>query len=355
MTTLHPPQDVRIFGKECRTLAAAGYEVKLAAPAERAETVDGIMIEPLGYTKIAAGPADLLRRLGAALAAADRSGADVFHLHDPELLPDALRLKASGARVVYDAHEDTPVEVSTLGRAGPAGKALGLGWSAGLAVLGHVVDGVVAATPSVAARFPAAKTVLVRNFPLAEETEAFAGAPLAERPHEVLYLGRLSADRSAHQLARALELVPEATLVVAGRVDPPALANELPGLDLRGQLDREQVAAALGRARVGLVLLQSRRAYVESLPVKLFEYMAAGIPFVASDFPPWRKLADGCGLFVDPSDPEAIATAIRRLLNDPTEAQELGARGRNAVRTTYNWEREAPQLLALYERLTTSA
>jgi glycosyltransferase involved in cell wall biosynthesis len=351
LTTLHSARDVRIFVKECRTLAAAGHEVHLAAPAAEAEEVDGVSIEPLGFGEIRPGPAGLSRRLRAALRAARSSGADVFHLHDPELLPLALRLKAGGRRVVFDAHEDTPVEVATLGEHGMAGRALGAGWSAGLAVLGRAVDAVVAATPAVANRFPREKTVLVRNFPLAEEAAAFAGPAQADRPREALYLGRLSADRGAHELARALELVEDATLVVAGRLDPPGLAGELPGLDLRGPLDRAQVAEALRRARLGLVLLHPRRAYVESLPVKLFEYMAAGIPFVASDFALWRSLAGECGLFVDPSDPRAIAAAIGSLLDDPAWAEELGARGREAVAATYNWEREAEQLLGLYSRL----
>ena len=354
MTTLHPAHDVRILGKECRTLAAAGHEVHLAAPVAEEETVDGVAIEPLGYVEIQTGPVGLRRRLGAALAAARSSGAELFHLHDPELLPVALRLKASGARVVYDAHEDTPVEVATLGDGGLAARGLGLGWTAGLAVLGRAVDAVVAATPRVAERFPAGKTVVVRNFPRLEEAESFGGPPLAGRPPELVYLGGVTADRGAREIVQAVELVPEATVVLAGRVQPPALAQELrhDRVQLAGWLDRAGVAEALRRARAGLLVLHPRRAYVDALPVKLFEYMAAGIPFVASDFPLWRALADGCGLFVDPRDPQAIAAAMGRLLADPDEAARLGAHGRELVEERYNWEQESGQLLALYERLS---
>ena len=352
LTTLHPGRDVRIFAKECRTLAAVGHEVHLAAPVVQAESVDGVSIEPLGYVEVKTGPAGLRRRLRAALDAAKRSHADLFHLHDPELLPVALRLKAGGKRVVYDAHEDTPVEVSTLGDGGLAARGLGVGWTAGLALLGRAVDGVVAATPRVAERFPAGKTVVVRNFPLAEEAEGFAGPPQAERPPELVYLGGVTADRGARELVRAVELVPEARIVLAGRVQPPALAEDLRHDRVRvaGWLDRAGVAEALRRARAGLLVLQPRRAYVDSLPVKLFEYMAAGLPVIASDFPLWRELAEG--LFVDPQSVSSIAEAMAWVLEHPAEAEELGARGREAVRTTYNWEREAERLLALYERLS---
>jgi glycosyltransferase involved in cell wall biosynthesis len=352
LTTLHPPRDVRIFEKECRTLAAAGHEVHLAAPAAEAATVDGVSVEPLGYVEIRTGPAGLSRRLRAAWAAAKASGADVFHLHDPELLPVALRLKAARKRVVYDAHEDTPLEVSTLGEGGLVARGLGVGWTAGLAGLGRAVDAVVAATPRVAERFPGEKTVVVRNFPLLAEAEAFAGPPQAERPPEFLYLGGVTADRGARELVRAAELVPEASLVLAGRVQPRELAPELAHERVRiaGWLDRAGVAGALRRARAGLLVLHPRRAYVDALPVKLFEYMAAGIPAIASDFPLWRELGEG--LFVDPRDPRAIAEAMRWVLEHPAEADELGARGRDRVLTTYNWERESGRLLELYARLS---
>jgi glycosyltransferase involved in cell wall biosynthesis len=206
----------------------------------------------------------------------------------------------------------------------------------------------------VAERFPAGKTVVVRNFPRLEEAESFGGPPLAERPPELVYLGGVTADRGAREIVQAVELVPEATVVLAGRVQPPALAQELrhDRVQLAGWLDRAGVAEALRRARAGLLVLHPRRAYVDALPVKLFEYMAAGIPFVASDFPLWRELADGCGLFVDPRDPQAIAAAMGRLLADPDEAARLGARGRELVEERYNWEQESGQLLALYERLS---
>ena len=105
-----------------------------------------------------------------------------------------------------------------------------------------MVDGVVAATPRVAERFPPAKTVVVRNFPLAEEAEAFAGPPQAERPRELLYLGGVTADRGVRELVQAAELVPEVTIVLAGRVRPPMLAQEL-------RHDRVQLAGWLDRPR----------------------------------------------------------------------------------------------------------
>jgi glycosyltransferase involved in cell wall biosynthesis len=96
---------------------------------------------------------------------------------------------------------------------------------------------------------------------------------------------------------------------------------------------------------------------MESLPLKLFEYMSAGLPVIASDFPYWRELLDpiGCAIFVDSLDPKQIAAAIDDLLADEKRAQEMGQRGAVAVRERLNWRHEETKLLALYQRLSPTA
>ena len=111
--------------------------------------------------------------------------------------------------------------------------------------------------------------------------------------------------------------------------------------------------AGFMQARVGLVLCHPAPNYLEALPNKLFETMAAGVPVVASDFPLWRGLVQGsgCGIVVDPLDASAVARAIRRLLENPEQAEAMGRRGQEAVRMRYNWAGEAEKLLALYRGL----
>jgi glycosyltransferase involved in cell wall biosynthesis len=120
-----------------------------------------------------------------------------------------------------------------------------------------------------------------------------------------------------------------------------------------GVLDRRGVAEVLGRSVAGLVTLHPLVNYLDALPIKMFEYMSAGIPVIASDFVLWREIVQdgGCGLCVDPLKPNEIANAIDYLVTHPDEARRLGQNGRRAVVERYNWTVEEGKLLAFYGRL----
>jgi glycosyltransferase involved in cell wall biosynthesis len=151
----------------------------------------------------------------------------------------------------------------------------------------------------------------------------------------------------------------DAVLRLAGAFRPQTLQAEVETLagwnrvDFLGWADRKQVAELLGNVRAGLVVLHPTKRYPDAYPVKMFEHMATGLPVIASDFPLWREIVDGagCGLLVDPLDPEAIAETMQWVLDHPAEAEAMGRRGRQAVAEKYNWEREAKKLIRLYQRL----
>ncbi|MBZ0253555.1 MAG: glycosyltransferase, partial [Candidatus Methylomirabilis sp.] len=146
-------------------------------------------------------------------------------------------------------------------------------------------------------------------------------------------------------------------LIFVGSFDLPsteAATRATPGwdrVDFRGFQGRREVAAALAEARAGLTLFLPLPNHVAAQPNKLFEYMAAGLPLIASDFPLWRAIVAGanCGLLVEPLDPRAIAAAIEQILEHPDDADKMGRRGREAVYARYNWNVEAEKLLRFYE------
>lgn len=361
LSSKHRWDDIRIFRKEAVTLAAHGYEVTYVAPAERSSTAGGVRIEAVPLPK--SRRARMLGTVWRVYRAALRLDTDLYHFHDPELIPVGLLLKLRGKCVVYDVHEDLPRQILSKHwirpwlRTAVAWGAEVMEWAAA-----RLLDAVVAATPTIAARFPARRTALVQNFPILDELLSGSAMPYAERPPHFAYVGGISAIRSAREMVEAMALLEPARgakLVMAGSFEPPALRQaleRLPGwasVEFRGWQTREQVAGLLAEARAGLVIFYPEPNHTRAQPNKLFEYLSTGLPVIASDFPLWRELIAGeaCGLLVDPRDPAAIAAAMRQLLDDPAAAAAMGERGQRAVRQRYSWASQAEALLALYERL----
>jgi len=368
LTTLHPRTDARIFVKQVQTLnKAIPYEVALVV-------ADGIgnelseekpYIYDLGSLRIwrfcraLVGPARAIRFIF-------KKKPVLIHFHDPELIPLGLLLKMLGHKVLYDVHEDVPLQVlnkywipEVLRR--PVALSMStLEWLAA-----RFFDAIVPATPKIAKRFPSYKTVVVQNFPIKSELLLSASTPYARRPLKFAYLGRIAKNRGAREMVHALgslRHLPNVRLEMAGRFDPEALKDELcilpswSAVNYHGLMTRPEVAGLLGNVRAGLVVLYPTQNYVDAYPVKMFEYMAAGLPVIASDFPLWRQIVGGagCGLLVDPMNPKAIADAMIWILEYPAEAEAMGQRGKKIVDEIYNWDTEAAKLINLYRKLIPS-
>jgi glycosyltransferase involved in cell wall biosynthesis len=140
-----------------------------------------------------------------------------------------------------------------------------------------------------------------------------------------------------------------AQLVLAGPVESGALLRRVessPAAEYLGQLPASEIPRVLSESRLGLAVLHPHSNYLEAQPTKVFEYMAAGRPFIASNFPAWQKLFGGfdCGIFVDPLDVGAITAAIDYLLNDVEASRQMGERGRTALLECFGFEAEAVRL-----------
>jgi glycosyltransferase involved in cell wall biosynthesis len=366
LSSAHRPDDSRIFWKECLSLARAGYDVFFVVPDDRSSRAglsSDVNIVPVKRRSGRLGR--MLLSTADVVVAGLRQKAAIYHIHDPELIPGGLALRLLGKRVIYDVHEDLPRDIlfknwipSRLRR--PVSRtASALEWLAARAM-----SGIVAATPTIARRFPQARAALVQNFARLAEFPVRAPAPAADGMAipRAAYIGWVTPERCAIEMVEAIALVerfPEARLIIGGDISPPAFAEKLsasPGwarVDYRGHQSRTDVQRMLAEAQVGLAIFHPVQSYIESQPVKLFEYMAAGLPVIAADFPHFRKLVEDnrCGLCVPPRDTAAIASALEWIFDHPTEAQEMGRRGRALVLESFNWEREAESLFRLYDRI----
>jgi glycosyltransferase involved in cell wall biosynthesis len=360
--TVHPRDDSRVRYKQVATLAQTfgKDEVKLYVQDGLGDETDAAH----GYQIVDTGPRlARLKRMTVGgwrmFRAVARARPRVAHFHDPELLPWAILLRLFGIRVVYDVHEDVPRQTRHNPGLGPiAQRVLPPFVSLAEWIGARLISGVVVTTTTVYERFPKSKTIIVRNYPLLAELHSPTPAPMRERPVEVTYIGSISEVRNIREMILAVARLPypEARLRLAGtfaNAETERGAKAMPewaSVRFDGWTDRQGVARILSESRAGLVVLKPVLHETLTLPIKLFEYMAAGVPVISSDFPVWREIVEnaGCGLLVDPLDLDAIVAAMRWMIEHPDEAEDMGRRGRRAVEQRYNWDQEAATLIRFY-------
>lgn len=360
LTSVHSYTDTRIFIKECQSLAQAGYEVHFVVPGAQSSLIENVHIH--GIEKEAG---NRLKRMIQTVNSVYKKGleidADVYHFHDPELIPVGLKLKKHGKKVIYDVHEDVPRQVLTKT------------W---LPKYSHKIiskcievyenyaskkfDVIITATSFIRKRFlkNGCNAYDINNYPLLEELRMDA-IDWSEKEDAVCYVGGITFVRGIKEMVEAIRLVNEGELLLGGTFSVPSEKAEIIELDgwnrVRelGFLDRKGVKDTYRVSKAGLVTLQPTINYIDALPVKMFEYMAAGIPIIASNFPLWKSIIEenNCGICVNPLNSKEIASAIDWIITHPLEAERMGENGRKAVETKYNWETENIKLQKIYESL----
>lgn len=360
LTTVHQPFDIRIFRKECRSLARAGYDTHLIAVHDRDETVDGVRV--LGLPKPRNRQERWRTTTENCLKRALDLRCDLYQFHDPELIPVGLKLKAEGHKVVYDVHESHAESILDRDYLHPLVRRP-MSWN--LARLERqadkCLDAIVAATPKIARQFRNAKTTLVQNYPELGELSPASPRPMAERQRAVCYVGGVSVIRGAMAMIGGVGEAEGVRLKIVGEFNPSSLPKDIAKLgvgdwtrvDTLGWLDRVGVAQVMEQCVAGMLLYLPLRNHIESQPNKLFEYMSAGLPVVCSNFPHWRDIVEKeqCGILVEPTMTDEIGEAVKKLADDRNLAERMGQNGKRAVETTYNWSTQEKLLLDLYAAL----
>lgn len=152
-----------------------------------------------------------------------------------------------------------------------------------------------------------------------------------------------------------LSLREERPKIIADEIIPLDQAQEkyTIGVECFAWMPHEENIKHLLDADCGLVCFQPAPNQINAMPRKMFEYMAASLPVIASNFSLWKEIIEGnkCGICVDPLNPKEIAKAIDYLIEHPQDARRMGENGRKAILEKYNWENESVKLLNLYDKL----
>jgi glycosyltransferase involved in cell wall biosynthesis len=361
MTSVHFRYDMRINVKECRTLAENGHNVILL-------TADGGASEVVNHVNIISIKKEKgrLRRIllipRHIYKEAKRLRCDVYHLHDPELIPIGLKLIRRGKRVIFDSHEDVASQILTKPYL-PKYVLKMISWLYGKYERYALAkfDVVIGATPVITKKISQINkhAVNINNYPILGELNK--GGHRTPDRDVVAYIGSISKIRGIKTIIAALDSCNSNVMLhLAGIFDSERLREEVSAVKgwekvkELGQLGRAQVAELLARSAAGLVLFLPEKNHLDSQPNKMFEYMSAGVPVIASSFPLWKEMIEGnkCGICVNPEDPEAIAQAVDWVVSHPQEAAVMGENGIKAVKETYNWATEGEKLISIYELLS---
>jgi glycosyltransferase involved in cell wall biosynthesis len=360
LTSVHQRYDTRIFLKMCSSLAACEYDVSLVvADGEGEEIRNAVKILDSGPRK-GGRVGRMTKTVARVYAIAKQLNADIYHLHDPELIPIGLKLKKLGKCVIFDAHEDLPKQL----RSKPyLNKIARIVLPAFFELYERYAcakfDAVIGATPVISEKFGRinGRAVNINNYPILGELAN--SMSWTEKVDEVCYLGGIAEIRGIREVIRSLEFSNGVRLNLAGKFSESNVESEVKSwkqwenVNELGFISRTQAASVLAKCKAGIVTFHSVPNHIDAQPNKMFEYMSAGLPIITSNFPLWREVVEGnkCGICVDPTKPEDIASAINYLMTNPEDAQRMAENGRRAVLNKYNWPVEENKLIELYEGL----
>lgn len=359
ITSAHSKDDPRILHKQCVSLSKAGYSVTLIVNDKPLnEIVKGVHIISSGIKPKNRKERflDSKKKLWQKAMEVD---ADIYQLHDPDLLPMGNKLKKVGKKVIFDSHEDVPQQIidkgwiprnlrNTISKAYESYEKYSI----------SKYDGAISVTPKIVERLLKinSNTVMITNYPIIDENQYVERNP----EKAICFAGGITNQYHHVEIIKAMESIDGIKYLLAGRVSDDYLEElkSLPAwdrVDFKGIISFDEVKEIYSKSIIGMAVHYSNQAKIEGSfgGIKLFEFMAAKLPVICTDYKINKEIIEGnnCGICVDPKNIKEIENAIRYIIDHPEEAKIMGENGRRAVLEKFNWGEQEKILLGMYERL----
>lgn len=358
LTSVHGPYDTRIFQKMCLTLADAGFDVYQVVANAQSEEKEGVHIVGVGVP--------FNSRLGrirkapkAVFEAAKKIDADIYHIHDPELLPYGVKLQRLGKHVIFDSHEDVPNDILDKEWLGPhflrktVSELYRIYENRQVAKL----SGVISVLDSITKRFKHPTSITIHNYPRVEyfEVEKKVFEPEADKQFKLVYNGGLTKIRGIHNLVETMGYLDDQfSLLLMGPWESDEYRKECERLkgwskvSYLGTLPIKDCFSVLKSCQLGMVVFLPVPNHIQSLPNKSFEYVASGLPMVMSDFSIWNQFFGDYAHFVNPDNPQDIAKKVMMIQsNYSKELEKIKIQGKRIL-NEYTWAKEGKRLIHFY-------
>ncbi len=355
VTSVHNCLDERIFYKECISLTKC-YEVYLVAPNCEDKTINGVTIKGIQLPYNRWKRMMTLYRIIPLLSSID---AEVYHFHDPELLYLGYIMKRKGKNVIFDSHEDIPMQIISK-------EWLPITLRKSISSIYKIIErfflkrytAVISVTPSIVQRLQKINpnTYQITNYPIYKEIEDYR-----KWNKEIVFTGGISPQWMHLTILDSLKDL-NVVYLLAGRPESEFFEKMKSHpcwskVDFRGLIKHTEVNQFIQHASAGVAL----NDYVPNVGykmgslgnTKLFEYMMAGLPVIGTDFILWKEIIEGynCGICVNPHDEQSISDAIKKLTENPQMAKEMGDNGKRAVKEKYNWSEQEKILFKIYDNI----
>lgn len=361
LTSAHTRYDTRIFLKMCISLSTnKNFSINfIVADGKGDEVNNNVKIIDVG-AKAGGRISRMTKTVKKIFQKAVELDSDIYHLHDPELIPIGLKLKKLGKKVIFDSHEDVGKDITSKDWIPYViRKLVSIIYNSYEKYACKKFDYIVTATPYIKDKFLNVNknSIDINNFPILGELSN--DIPWNEKKDEICYVGGIAQIRGIKEVVKAMEFTTEAKLNLVGVFNEKALEKEIKSyngwqnVNEHGFLGRDEVSNVMSYSKAGLVTFYPLPNHIDAQPNKMFEYMSAGLPIITSNFPLWKDIVEGnnCGICLNPFEPKEIAQAIKYIISHAKEAEQMGQNGKNAVIEKYNWQVEEKKLFKVYEEL----